>query len=114
ILSVITPWVRVVHCPGWIPLSEAVPPDCTEEQVSLSGPSVSGPCRFMAFGAPSLIHGGQSLVYGTCGRREASVLVGKPVGRWSLTKSLSNHLGSRRGCWDPVPRLRQLSLWLAL
>jgi hypothetical protein len=34
---------------------------------------------------------------GTNGRREASVLVGKPVGWWSLTKSLPNHLGSRWG-----------------
>jgi hypothetical protein len=47
--------------------------------------------------APSLIHGGEPQFCGAKGRREASVLVGKPVGRWSLTKSLLNHLGSRRG-----------------
>ena len=40
---------------------------------------MSGSCPFMAFGAPSLIHGGESQVYGTDGRREMSVLVGKPV-----------------------------------
>jgi hypothetical protein len=49
---------RVVHCLGWNPPSEAVPPDHIEWGSVGLHLFVYGSDPFVAFGAPSLIHGG--------------------------------------------------------